>query len=184
MMLSRSGISSIPCCRCHKVTTTRLSCLPSSSQLFFSSDSTDRRINHDFRPRRIILLRHGQSLGNVDESAYVTTADWRIPLTDLGRKQAQGELVVTTSVYIIFDRDVCTNNILVSILLKKRGNESVRKSVKKMHLWCFTTLPICVQNKLWMKSCHSSRRRIYFPAPRSRGYRSNRLEIFKTCNKS
>ncbi|KAL7537010.1 hypothetical protein ACHAWF_005628, partial [Thalassiosira exigua] len=44
--------------------------------------------SNDFRPRRIILMRHGQSMGNVDESAYVTTADWRIPLTPLGRKQA------------------------------------------------------------------------------------------------
>jgi len=34
-------------------------------------------------------MRHGQSMGNVDESAYVTTADWRIPITDLGRKQAK-----------------------------------------------------------------------------------------------
>jgi len=49
----------------------------------------DPRKNPDFRPRRIILMRHGQSMGNVDESAYVTTADWRIPLTDLGRKQAK-----------------------------------------------------------------------------------------------
>jgi len=45
----------------------------------------------DFRPKRIFLLRHGQSLGNVDESAYVTTADWRIPLTDLGKDQAHGK---------------------------------------------------------------------------------------------
>mmetsp|Transcript_30848 Transcript_30848/g.66669 ORF Transcript_30848/g.66669 Transcript_30848/m.66669 type:complete len:307 (+) Transcript_30848:126-1046(+) len=45
--------------------------------------------NVDFRPRRIILIRHGQSEGNVDERAYVTTADWRIPLTEVGRKQAK-----------------------------------------------------------------------------------------------
>mmetsp|Transcript_27934 Transcript_27934/g.59146 ORF Transcript_27934/g.59146 Transcript_27934/m.59146 type:complete len:292 (-) Transcript_27934:40-915(-) len=38
---------------------------------------------------RIILVRHGESLGNVDEQAYVTTADWRIPLTDRGREQAR-----------------------------------------------------------------------------------------------
>jgi broad specificity phosphatase PhoE len=42
----------------------------------------------DFRPRRIILLRHGESLGNVDETAYATTADWRIPITTLGQEQA------------------------------------------------------------------------------------------------
>jgi len=28
-------------------------------------------------------------MGNVDDRAYVTTADWRIPLTDLGKKQAE-----------------------------------------------------------------------------------------------
>ena len=66
-----------------------------SSKYFSSVDANSNiRINPDFRPRRIILLRHGQSLGNVDESAYVETADWRIPLTDLGRKQAQGECII------------------------------------------------------------------------------------------
>ena len=45
----------------------------------------------DFRPKRIILLRHGESQGNVDQNAYVTTADWRIPITDVGRQQAAGE---------------------------------------------------------------------------------------------
>jgi len=40
------------------------------------------------RPIRIILVRHGESLGNVDESAYVTTPDWCVPLTDRGHEQA------------------------------------------------------------------------------------------------
>lgn len=55
-----------------------------------SSMSDNAKFIHkpDFRPRRIVLLRHGESLGNVDESAYVTTADWRIPLTNLGKEQA------------------------------------------------------------------------------------------------
>lgn len=39
--------------------------------------------------KRIILIRHGESLGNIDERAYATTADWRIPLTNLGREQAR-----------------------------------------------------------------------------------------------
>lgn len=42
----------------------------------------------DFRPCRIILLRHGQSQGNVDDAAYVNTPDWRIPLTEKGQQQA------------------------------------------------------------------------------------------------
>ena len=44
-------------------------------------------IHHGF------YLISGQSLGNVEESAYVSTADWRIPLTDLGKKQAQGKII-------------------------------------------------------------------------------------------
>lgn len=59
---------------------------------FFSSVSNTPNIEFvhkpDFRPRRIVLLRHGESMGNVDESAYVTTADWRIQLTDVGKQQA------------------------------------------------------------------------------------------------
>ena len=38
---------------------------------------------------RIILIRHGESLGNIDERAYGETADWRIPLTNRGREQAR-----------------------------------------------------------------------------------------------
>ncbi|MET1073334.1 MAG: histidine phosphatase family protein [Umezawaea sp.] len=37
---------------------------------------------------RIILLRHGQSLGNVDESAYCRVPDHSLPLTPLGERQA------------------------------------------------------------------------------------------------
>eukprot|EP00551_Chaetoceros_affinis_P012825 CAMPEP_0203669712 /NCGR_PEP_ID=MMETSP0090-20130426/6004_1 /ASSEMBLY_ACC=CAM_ASM_001088 /TAXON_ID=426623 /ORGANISM="Chaetoceros affinis, Strain CCMP159" /LENGTH=289 /DNA_ID=CAMNT_0050534449 /DNA_START=1 /DNA_END=870 /DNA_ORIENTATION=- len=40
------------------------------------------------RPKRIILIRHGESLGNVDESAYVSTPDWKVPLTEAGQQQA------------------------------------------------------------------------------------------------
>ena len=39
-------------------------------------------------PRRIILMRHGESVGNIDETAYSTIPDWKIPLTKLGKEQA------------------------------------------------------------------------------------------------
>lgn len=41
------------------------------------------------RPRRIILVRHGESEGNVDESAYTRIADPRIGLTEKGMKEAE-----------------------------------------------------------------------------------------------
>ena len=44
---------------------------------------------HFHRAKRIILIRHGESEGNFDESAYVNTADWQICLTDKGKRQAQ-----------------------------------------------------------------------------------------------
>jgi broad specificity phosphatase PhoE len=37
---------------------------------------------------RIVVLRHAESLGNIDESAYCRVPDHALPLTDLGRAQA------------------------------------------------------------------------------------------------
>ena len=36
------------------------------------------------RPRRIILVRHGQSQGNVDDKVYATVPDSQIALTERG----------------------------------------------------------------------------------------------------
>lgn len=41
------------------------------------------------RPRRIILVRHGQSEGNVDESAYTRIPDPKIALTEKGKADAE-----------------------------------------------------------------------------------------------
>lgn len=41
------------------------------------------------RPRRIILVRHGQSEGNVDECVYTRVADPKIRLTQLGILEAE-----------------------------------------------------------------------------------------------
>lgn len=46
--------------------------------------SCERRL-----PKRIILVRHGESEGNLDMSAYTTTPDNRIPLTPRGIEQAR-----------------------------------------------------------------------------------------------
>ncbi|KAK1291750.1 hypothetical protein QJS10_CPB17g01944 [Acorus calamus] len=40
-------------------------------------------------PKRIILIRHGESQGNLDDSAYTTTPDYKIPLTQVGLDQAE-----------------------------------------------------------------------------------------------
>ncbi|GAV63217.1 His_Phos_1 domain-containing protein [Cephalotus follicularis] len=40
-------------------------------------------------PKRIILVRHGESEGNLDTAAYATTPDHKIPLTSQGILQAR-----------------------------------------------------------------------------------------------
>lgn len=39
-------------------------------------------------PKRIILIRHGESVGNVDESIYSRVPDWRVRLSPKGHQQA------------------------------------------------------------------------------------------------
>lgn len=39
-------------------------------------------------PRQIIMVRHGQSLANLDQTLYNRVPDYRIPLTELGTEQA------------------------------------------------------------------------------------------------
>jgi broad specificity phosphatase PhoE len=41
------------------------------------------------KPINIILIRHGESHGNVDNSIYKTIPDWKIELTAKGKKQAK-----------------------------------------------------------------------------------------------
>lgn len=41
------------------------------------------------RPKRIILVRHGESEGNLDKSQYETTPDFALRLTDKGIEQAK-----------------------------------------------------------------------------------------------
>lgn len=54
------------------------------------------RLNHystyykkSFRPSRIILIRHGESLGNIDKQIFNNTPDNKIPLTEKGKQQAR-----------------------------------------------------------------------------------------------
>ncbi|MBU7600308.1 histidine phosphatase family protein [Streptomyces sp. P38-E01] len=42
------------------------------------------------RPRRIVLIRHGESEGNVDDTVYEHVPDHALRLTALGREQAEG----------------------------------------------------------------------------------------------
>lgn len=40
------------------------------------------------RPRKILLVRHGESMGNCDESLFERLPDYKVPLSSVGRLQA------------------------------------------------------------------------------------------------
>lgn len=41
------------------------------------------------KPQRIILVRHGESVGNADPTHYETIPDYQVELSDLGREHAE-----------------------------------------------------------------------------------------------
>ena len=59
----------------------------SGNKLNLSLSSSSQR-NKRY-PDEIILIRHGESLGNVQESAYEVIPDWKVPLTERGISQAK-----------------------------------------------------------------------------------------------
>ena len=74
------------------------------------------------RPRRIILIRHGESEGNRDPRAYVTTPDWKIRLTRKGHADSLAaglkvkELVEESPVYIYTSPYLRTKQTLSGIV--------------------------------------------------------------------
>lgn len=55
---------------------------PPDKIIFMDEDDDNKCIR---KPKRIILIRHEQSAGNVDDSTYTKVPDWRIPLTQAGK---------------------------------------------------------------------------------------------------
>lgn len=65
-------------------TSTSSSPILTSSQRLFSNHGFVNRL-----PKRILLIRHGESLGNFDETTYTHMPDWTIPLTTEGIRQSK-----------------------------------------------------------------------------------------------
>ena len=67
----------------------------SSTSFDYDGDIEDRHralrteYNAQIMPEKLVLIRHGQSMGNVDQRYYATHPDNAIPLTDLGWEQAR-----------------------------------------------------------------------------------------------
>ncbi|GAB2256997.1 hypothetical protein Droror1_Dr00023056 [Drosera rotundifolia] len=51
-------------------------------------NSSPHRHRHYHLPKRIVLIRHGESYGNLAPSTYTTTPDPKIPLTPIGHNQS------------------------------------------------------------------------------------------------
>lgn len=80
------------------------------------------------KPARIILVRHGESLGNIDKSLYAHTPDHAVPLTKKGREQAQQagqdieQLIGNQSVYAYCSPWIRTTQTLEGITEAIQGN--------------------------------------------------------------
>ncbi|CAK9113916.1 Phosphoglycerate mutase-like protein AT74 (At-74) [Durusdinium trenchii] len=92
--------------------------------------NTKRRLLRDrLRPRRIILVRHGESVGNRDKTAYQHTPDSKIELTPLGELQgaAAGQqirtLVGNGTVRFFYSPYMRTRQTLQEILKAFKGQQ-------------------------------------------------------------
>lgn len=83
------------------------------------------------RPKRIILVRHGQSKGNVDRTLYARTPDSLIPITDEGFAQGRAagaaisKLVGGESVHFFFSPYLRTRQTLLAILTAFEDRKSI-----------------------------------------------------------
>lgn len=41
------------------------------------------------KPKKVFIIRHGQSTANADIGVHATVPDWRVPITELGERQSQ-----------------------------------------------------------------------------------------------
>lgn len=85
--------SPLPFCKQNwlKFNTTTIQCCDNGNSRFPEKNTRMSPANTVLppRPRRIILVRHGQSEGNVDETVYTRVADPKIGLTEEGKAQAE-----------------------------------------------------------------------------------------------
>lgn len=86
------------------------------------------------RPKRIILVRHGESEANVNNNLYSNTPDWLIHLTEKGRNQAREvgkkikELVGDEPVYFYYSPFTRTRETFECISESFGGKDNVPKS--------------------------------------------------------
>ena len=103
-------------------------------------------LNDEFSmlPKRIVLFRHGESLGNIDPTAYTRIPDAKIPLTEAGIQQGHelGEKLkkiiengsiylcnpfdsLLDSLYVYCSPYLRTRETLKHVMLSLAGNELV-----------------------------------------------------------
>lgn len=69
----------------------------------------------------LYLIRHGQSEGNLDNSIYRTMPEWKIPITEEGKKQAEN---AGNDLYIMLH---CADRMISSPYVRARETASIIK---------------------------------------------------------
>lgn len=80
---------------------------------------------------KLLLIRHGQSTGNVNPTAYLTTPDSKIPLTEKGEEQARavGEQLRNIKVDYMYRSPFKRTRDTSTLILEKTGNIPVKESM-------------------------------------------------------
>lgn len=86
--------------------------------------------------QRIMLVRHGESFGNIDERAYTATADWRIPLTERGREQARLAGKMVNSHLRIDDDDETKPGVFFYVSPYLRTRQTLREILREIDPEC------------------------------------------------
>lgn len=77
---------------------------------------------------RILLVRHGESLANVDRSVYLSTADHAVPLSDRRSRTSISRTSPTGSGR--------SSGIFCARGSSRSGSRSTRKISPRMSVWC------------------------------------------------
>nr|XP_016442624.1 PREDICTED: phosphoglycerate mutase-like protein AT74 [Nicotiana tabacum] len=86
---------------------------------------TNNREKQRQLPKRIILVRHGESEGNLDKNVYAITPDHRVQLTEKGKEQSKkaGEIIRG----VVCDKGNCSSKVYFYVSPFLRTRETLKE---------------------------------------------------------
>ncbi|KAH9593196.1 Histidine phosphatase superfamily [Trypanosoma melophagium] len=142
--------------------------------------------NSCWLPRRLLLVRHGESEANVDRTLYGRLPDWKIPLTVRGRAQAFDcgrrlrNIIKNEKIYIYHSPYVRARQTLVEVR-KSFGPSQIQgeredERLREQEMGNFQ--PVDQMDKTWAERSEFGRSYYRFPGGESSADVGDRLSTF------